>query len=90
MVLCSAVFSNSVVPYDAIILSLHFIAACISNVHHLLQLSTQKIIKALEKHKVCVKFCFILEKTSSETFKMLQQGYEQENTQCCEWFNCFN
>jgi len=41
---------------------------------------------------VCVKFCFILEKTFLATFRMLKQGFGDEamsRTQTHEWYKCF-
>jgi len=41
---------------------------------------------------VCVKFCFILEKTFLETFRMLKHMFGDEamsRTQTHEWFKCF-
>ncbi|KAL6417956.1 hypothetical protein ACFW04_012430 [Cataglyphis niger] len=48
-------------------------------------------MKVLEEQRECVKFCFKLEKTFTEIFKMLQ-GYGKNcmsRTQCYEWFNRF-
>jgi hypothetical protein len=44
-----------------------------------------------EQH-VCVKFCFKLGKTFSETFEMLKQASGDEamsGTQTREWYKCF-
>jgi hypothetical protein len=41
---------------------------------------------------VCVKFCFKLGKTATETWKMLQQAFGDEcmsQTQCFEWYSRF-
>jgi len=41
---------------------------------------------------VCVKFCFKLGKTATETWKMLQQAFGDEcmsQTQCFEWYGRF-
>jgi hypothetical protein len=41
---------------------------------------------------VCVKFCFISEKTFLETFRMLKQVFGDEaisRTQTHEWYKCF-
>jgi len=41
---------------------------------------------------VCVKFCFKLGKTATETWKMLQQAFGDEcmsRTQCFEWYSRF-
>ena len=35
-------------------------------------------IKDLEEQRVCVKFCFTLEKTATETWQMLQQAFGDE------------
>ena len=46
----------------------------------------------LEEQRVCVKFCFKLGKTFTETFRMLQQAYGEDclsRTQCHEWYQCF-
>ena len=46
-------------------------------------------MKNLEEQHVCVKFCFKLGKTSTETWKMLQQAFRDEcisRTQCFEWY----
>ena len=48
--------------------------------------------KALEEQRVCIKFCFTLEKTFTETFQMLQQSYGEDclrRTQCHEWYQRF-
>ena len=49
-------------------------------------------MKNLEERRVCVKFCFKLGKTFTETFQMLQQAYGEDclsHTQCHEWYQCF-
>ena len=49
-------------------------------------------MKDLEEQRVCVKFCFILGKTFTETFQMLQQAYGEDclsRTQCYEWYQRF-
>ena len=41
---------------------------------------------------ICVKFCFILEKTFLEIFRMLKQVFGDEvmsKTQTHEWYKCF-
>ena len=49
-------------------------------------------MKDLEEQRVCVKFCFKLGKTATETWKMLQQAFGDEcmsRTQCFEWYSHF-
>ena len=49
-------------------------------------------MKDLEEQRVCVKFCFKLGKTATETWKMLQQAFRDEcmsRTQCFEWYSRF-
>ena len=49
-------------------------------------------IKDLEEQRVCVKFCFKLWKTATETWKMLQQAFGDEcirRTQCFERYSHF-
>ena len=49
-------------------------------------------MKDLEEQRVCVKFCFKLGKTATETWKMLQQAFGDEcmsRTQCFEWYSRF-
>ena len=49
-------------------------------------------MKNLEEQRVCVKFCFKLGKTFTETFQMLQQVYGEDffsRTQCYEWYQRF-
>jgi hypothetical protein len=49
-------------------------------------------MKDLEEQRVCVKFCFKLGKTVTETFQMLQQAYGKDclsRTQCYEWYQLF-
>ena len=49
-------------------------------------------MEQLEKQRVCVKFCFKLEKTFVETFESLKQVYGEEcmsRKQCYEWFRSF-
>ena len=49
-------------------------------------------MKDLEEQRVCVKFCFKLGKTFTETFQMLQQAYGADclsRTQCYEWYQRF-
>jgi histone-lysine N-methyltransferase SETMAR len=49
-------------------------------------------MKDLEEQRVCVKFCFKLGKTFTETFQMLQQAYGGtvlNRTQCYEWYQLF-
>jgi len=46
----------------------------------------------LKEQRVCVKFCFKLGKTFTETFQMLQQAYGEDClscTQCHEWYQRF-
>ena len=46
-------------------------------------------MKDLEVNVFCVKFCFKLGKTFTETFQMLQQSYGEDclsRTQCHEWY----
>ena len=48
-------------------------------------------MKDLEEH-ACVKFCFKLGRTATETWKMLQQAFGDEcmsRTQCFEWYSRF-
>jgi len=49
-------------------------------------------MKDLEEQSVCVKFCFRLGKTFTETFEMLQQAYGEDclgRTQCHDWYQRF-
>ena len=49
-------------------------------------------MKDLEEQRVCVKFCFKLGKTFTETFEKLQQAYGEDclsRTQCHEWYQRF-
>jgi histone-lysine N-methyltransferase SETMAR len=49
-------------------------------------------MKDLEELRVCVKFCFKLEKTFTETFQVLQQAYGEDclnRTQCYELYQRF-
>ena len=49
-------------------------------------------MKDLEEQCVCVKFCFKLGKTFTETFQMLKQVYGEDclsRTQCREWYQRF-
>jgi len=49
-------------------------------------------MKDLEEQRVCVKFCFKLGKTFTETFQMLHQAYGEDclsRTQCYEWYQRF-
>ena len=49
-------------------------------------------MKDMEEQSVCVKFCFKLGKTATETWKMLQQAFGDEcmsRTQCFEWYSLF-
>jgi len=49
-------------------------------------------MKDLEEQRVCVKFCFKLGKTDTETWKMLQRAFGDEcmnRTQCFEWYSRF-
>ena len=49
-------------------------------------------MKDLEEQRGCVKFCFKLRKTATETWKMLQQAFGDEcmsRTHCFEWYSHF-
>jgi len=49
-------------------------------------------MKDLEEQLVCVKGCFRLGKTATETWKMLQQAFGDEctsRTQCFDWYSHF-
>jgi len=49
-------------------------------------------MKDLEEQRVCIKFCFKLGKTFTETFQMLQQAYGEDclsSKQCHEWYQHF-
>jgi hypothetical protein len=49
-------------------------------------------MKDLEEQHVCIKFCFKLAKTFTETFQMLKQAYGEDclsRTQCYEWYQHF-
>jgi len=49
-------------------------------------------MKDPEEQRVCVKFCFKLGKSFTETFHMLQQAYGEDclsRTQCHEWYQRF-
>jgi len=46
-------------------------------------------MEAIEEQRVCVIFCFKLRKSSSETFELLQQAFEDNvlsRTTYFEWF----
>ena len=45
-----------------------------------------------QDQRICIKFCFQLEKTSSETIEMMQKAFENEcmsKTRIKEWYNRF-
>jgi hypothetical protein len=45
-----------------------------------------------KEQRVCVKFCFLLEKTAAETAVMLQQAFKDDafgKSQVYEWFSRF-
>ena len=45
-----------------------------------------------QDQRICIKFCFQLGKTSSETIQMIQKAFGNEcmsNTRRKEWYNCF-
>ncbi|XP_050533350.1 protein GVQW3-like [Daktulosphaira vitifoliae] len=49
-------------------------------------------METIEEQRVCVKFCFKLGKSSSETFKLLKQAFGDDvlsRTTCFEWFKRF-
>ena len=49
-------------------------------------------MKDLEEQRFCVKFCFKLGKTFTETFHVLQQAYGKDclsRTRCHEWHQRF-
>lgn len=49
-------------------------------------------MEGIEEQRVCVKFCFKLGKSSSETFELLQQAFGDDvlsRTTCFEWFKRF-
>jgi len=49
-------------------------------------------MEGIEEQRVCVKFCFKLGKSSSETFELLQQAFGNDVlswTTCFEWFKRF-
>ena len=49
-------------------------------------------MKDLEEQRVCVKFCFKLGKTFTETFQIYQQAYGEDclsRTQCHAWYQRF-
>jgi len=49
-------------------------------------------MKVLEEQRFCVKLCFKLGKTFTETFQMLRQAYGEDcliRTQCHEWYQRF-
>ena len=46
-------------------------------------------MKNPKEQRVCVKFCFKLGETFTETFQMLQQAYCLSRTQCHEWYQSF-
>jgi hypothetical protein len=43
----------------------------------------------LEKQHVCMKFCFQLGKTASETQKMIKTAFGDSATEAIEWFSRF-
>ena len=45
------------------------------------------------EQRICIKFCFKIEKTARETYQLLQQAYgenEMGRTQVFDWFRRFN
>ena len=49
-------------------------------------------MKERKEQRVCVKFCFNLDKTFTETFRKLQQAYGDDclsRTQCYKWYPRF-
>ena len=45
------------------------------------------------EQRICIKFCFKIEKTARETYKLLQQAYGEDamgRTQVFDWFRRFN
>ena len=49
-------------------------------------------MKDLEEQRICVKFCFKLGKTFTETFQMLQQAYGEDCLSCTQyhkWYHRF-
>ena len=52
------------------------------------------LLKMTEKRdqRICIKFCFQLGKTSSETIQMMQKAFGNKcmsKTRIKEWYNCF-
>lgn len=46
----------------------------------------------LKEQRVCLKFCFLLEKSATEAYQMLQQAFKEDamnRTQIFEWFGHF-
>ena len=46
----------------------------------------------LKEQRVCMKFCFLLEKTAAESVTMLQEAFKEETlsqTRVNEWFSWF-
>ena len=49
-------------------------------------------MKELEEQRVCIKFCFKLGKSATETVQLIQQAFgdsAMSKTQCYEWFSRF-
>ena len=47
---------------------------------------------AKQDQRICIKFCFQLGKTSSETMQMMQKAFKNlcmSKTRMKEWYNCF-
>ena len=45
-----------------------------------------------KEHRVCIKFCFLLGKSASETVLMLQEAFKKEalsRTQVYKWYSHF-
>jgi len=41
------------------------------------------------EQRICIKFCFIIGKTATETYQLLQQAYNEDamgRTQVFDWF----
>lgn len=50
------------------------------------------VMANLKEQRVCLKFCFLLEKSATKAYQMLQQAFKEDamsRTQVFEWFGHF-